>query len=68
MVRKVKELLNLNRDGWNDDLLNQLFNRDDLLAIKKTPISIMGLSNKMIWPYATDGQYSVKSGYKFATE
>lgn len=43
-IGRVKELMNLDRVGWNDSLLSQLFNEEDTQAIKKTPISIMGLS------------------------
>lgn len=61
----------MNQDsvGWNDSLLSQLFNKEDIQAIKKTPISIMDLSDRMVWWSLTkDGQYSVNSGHKLAKE
>lgn len=67
-IGQVKELLNSFRAGRNDNLLSMLFNQADIQAIKQTPISVIGFSDKMVWPFANDGQYSIKSGYKFAKE
>lgn len=44
----------------------QLFNKADTQAILRTPISIMGLSEKLIWSLSKTGQYLVSSGYKMA--
>lgn len=64
-IGKVKELLNMDRAGWNDNLIQLLFHQVDIQAIKQTPISVMGLSDKLVWPFTKDSQFSVKSGYKF---
>lgn len=63
---RVKELVNQDQVGWHVHLLHQLFNEADVRAILTTPISIMGLSDKLIWPHTKTGQYSVRSGYKMA--
>lgn len=44
------------------------FSAADVRAIQNTPVSIMGLSDKLVWSHTTSGQYSVNSGYKFAKE
>lgn len=67
-IGRVKDLLNQDKAGWNDNQLHQLFNEEDVQAIKKTPISMMGLSDKMVWTFANDRQYSVKTRYKLAKE
>lgn len=64
IIGKVKEQLNQDQVGWNENLLHQLFNKADVRAILRTPISIMRLSNKLIWPLTKTGQYSVNLGCK----
>lgn len=49
--------------GWNSDLLNFLFNKDDILLIKKLPIN-KSVEDRWIWHFDKKGLYSVKSGYK----
>lgn len=57
-----------NQGGWNDNLLTQFFCIDDIQAIKNTPISIMGLADRMVWSHTKDGQYTVNSGYKLSKD
>lgn len=45
---RLKELVNQDQVGWHVHLLHQLFNEVDIRAILTTPISIMGLSYKLI--------------------
>lgn len=65
-VQRVKELLNQGGVGWNMEMLARLFSDDEILAIKRTPISTMGLADRLVWASTNNGQYSVKSGYKVA--
>lgn len=62
----VKELLNQETARWNENILNQLFNEAYIQAIKRTPISIMGLSDKLVWNLTKNGQFSMSSRYKIA--
>lgn len=59
----MKELLNQDHVGWNENLLHQIFNEADVRAILRT-FNIMGLSDRLIWPLTKTGQYSVNSRYK----
>lgn len=62
----VKEWMNLDKVGWNISLLHNLFSAADVQAINNTPVSSLGLSDRLVWSHTTSGHYSVNSGYKFA--
>lgn len=62
----VKDLMNLKGAGWNVDILTQLFNSTKIQAIKKTPISSLGISDRLVWSLSKNDQYSISSGYKVA--
>lgn len=64
--QRVKELLNQDGVGWNMHILSQLFSAAEIQAIRRTPISTMGLSDRLVWTSSNNGQYTVKSGYKVA--
>lgn len=63
-VEKVSDLLNQQEVGWNAQLLNQLFCAQEASAIRKVPVSSLGLTDKLVWHATKSGQYSVQSGYK----
>lgn len=65
-IKNVKELLNHECVGLNENLLRQLFKKEDVLPIRKTPTSSMGISDIMVWILSKDRQYTVKSGYQMA--
>ncbi|WP_288831198.1 hypothetical protein, partial [uncultured Paraburkholderia sp.] len=65
-LMKVKKLLNPRGEGWNKELLNQLFSEEEKKAILNIPVSSLGLKDRLIWQATKDGQYTVASGYKWA--
>lgn len=48
------------------DTLNHIFNEAEIQSIKRTPISSLGLFDRLIWIASKNGQYTVKSGYRIA--
>lgn len=62
----MRDLLHLQKAGWNDQLLHQIFSEKECLAIRQIPVSSLGLNDRLIWHDSLTGQYSVKSGYKLA--
>lgn len=55
-------------EGWNQTLLAQLFSPEEIQIINRTPISSMGLADRLVWIQSKHGQYTVDSGYKLAKE
>lgn len=62
----MKQLLNQNSEGWNEDLLKSLFYEEKVQAILAIPVRLMGAKDRLVWPYSSNGQYTVSSGYKVA--
>uniref|UniRef100_A0A803PJR1 Reverse transcriptase zinc-binding domain-containing protein n=1 Tax=Cannabis sativa TaxID=3483 RepID=A0A803PJR1_CANSA len=58
----------LNEDGeWNKDILHLYFQQEDIPWIMGTPIDTQ-MEGTLIWPFSTNGQYLVKSGYRVGRE
>ncbi|KAL3536913.1 hypothetical protein ACH5RR_000279 [Cinchona calisaya] len=53
---------------WNTNLLNQLFNKEDVMNIQKIPIYSSENRDKLVWTHSANGVYSVKSGYAKAKD
>ncbi|KAK6141474.1 hypothetical protein DH2020_024772 [Rehmannia glutinosa] len=51
---------------WNDKLIYDIFEPEDAKAITSIPLSAIRVEDKLIWNFAKDGRYTVKSGYKLA--
>lgn len=64
----VAELIDLDLNWWNRDFIMSRFQREDLEAICRTPLSHRHVSDSIIWLYNKDGLYSVKSRYQVATQ
>ncbi|KAL6275838.1 hypothetical protein ACE6H2_019439 [Prunus campanulata] len=47
---------------WNLDLLSAVFWKEEVAAILSIPL-VPNSSDRLIWHYAVNGKYSVKSGY-----
>ena len=54
--------------GWNDNLLNELFDQESIVAIKNIPIWSFGQEDRWTWNKFENGQFSVKSCYRLITE
>nr|GMC71350.1 LINE-1 reverse transcriptase isogeny [Ipomoea batatas] len=51
-------------DGWDEEILHDLFLERDMSLILKVPISLSKGRDIMYWEGEVDGQYSVKSAYR----
>lgn len=65
---KVGELRIRQGDGWNKEMLQQIFNEEERKLVESIQVSLLGVKNRLIWKDAKDGQYNVQSGYKLATQ
>lgn len=52
--------------GWNMDKIRSVVNEDNARIIATIPISARDEKDKWICHYTSNGEYSVKSGYKIA--
>lgn len=65
---KVSDLRSHNGLGWDNELLESLFNTEEVSLIKEIPVSVVGIKDRLVWRHSKDGQYNVKSGYQLASE
>lgn len=63
---KVKDLMNQQGKGQNEDLIRELFSDDEVHTILRIPLSSMGITDKLLSNSIQNSQYSVASGYKVA--
>ena len=61
----VCELINDANKKWDVQKVRTTFPPCLAMQVMQIPISYMGVSDRFLWPYTTDGNYSVKSGYHF---
>ncbi|XP_071724440.1 uncharacterized protein [Rutidosis leptorrhynchoides] len=66
MSLRVHSLFDYVTRKWKQEKLYDLFPVQVAEAISNTPIGRVGDNDKLIWCTATDGQYSIKSGYYVA--
>ena len=60
----VSNLINQESKTWRLDLLEDLFDADSVVAVKKVIILTTPLANKLVWIADQKGIFSVKSAYK----
>ncbi|GAU15609.1 hypothetical protein TSUD_108680 [Trifolium subterraneum] len=65
---KVKDLMTNSSNDWNAPLINQLFIPQEAQQILNIPITDRSQDDTLTWDNTTDGNYSVKSGYKAIME
>ena len=53
---------------WDTSLIDNLFCSYDADSIKQIPLSNHYHADKLIWPSNTNGEYTVRSGYRFLVE
>ncbi|CAN6724151.1 unnamed protein product [Malus baccata var. baccata] len=63
---KGLDLIDSDTKVWRTDLIANGFHRDDVSTILSIPLSNAGSNDRLVWHYATNGIYSVKSGYSMA--
>ena len=62
---RVIDLIDSEVRRWDLNLLNVLFNPNEVELIKSIPLCHVLTEDKLIWPYTSSGQYIVQLGYKF---
>ncbi|KAL5571108.1 hypothetical protein UlMin_020705 [Ulmus minor] len=53
---------------WKREFIEQLFGEDDAILVLSLPLGSFDHDDVLIWHHTWDGDYMVKSGYKFAIE
>lgn len=64
----VSELMCAESHSWNVGLVQSLFSQKDSSAILQTPISQLGLHDKLVWQHTQQGQFTVASAYHRASQ
>ena len=62
---RVIDLIDPEVRQWDLNLLNGLFNPNEVELIRSIPLRHVLIEDKLIWPYTSSGQYIVQLGYKF---
>lgn len=62
-IRTVSDLMNASQ-GWNFNLLNEMFNSNDTRDIMKIHISHTNRPDSIVWTKDTKGSFSVKAAYR----
>lgn len=62
----VCDLLVSGSRTWNKELIERTFSPLDARAIHHTPISLVGVLDRLVWHHDKSGNYLVKSGYRLA--
>lgn len=65
---KVKELINIESPNWDLEILHSLLLPLDHAHIQQIPLLNLSNQDELMWMYAIDGIYSVKSRYKAIKE
>ena len=62
-ISRVSDLLMPNVQSWNVELIDQTFMGWGAEEIKRIHVSGIGQDDAYIWPFTSDGEYSVRSAY-----
>lgn len=60
---RVNALINPHMQSWDVDLLQALFNPEEVNLIRGIPLGNTLARDKVVWPHTKSGSYSVKFGY-----
>jgi hypothetical protein len=63
----VSDILNPHEKSWNVSLISTLFDETSVAKIISTPLFPMVTEDRLIWRLERNGDYSVKSAYKFCS-
>jgi hypothetical protein len=64
----VNQLITKPQMVWDHSLIDSLFIPYDAEAIKHIPLSNQEHADKLTWPGNINGEYSVRSGYRFLVD
>lgn len=62
----VSALMNEHSNGWNSDLIDNIFLTFEANLIKAIPVAHVPMEDKLIWSGNSNGIFSVKSAYHLA--
>ncbi|KAK6164611.1 hypothetical protein DH2020_001475 [Rehmannia glutinosa] len=65
---RVYELMHEEYAGWNIAKLREMFNTQEVAAIRSIPLVSTMRRDKILWYYTKNGIYSVQSGYRVAKQ
>ncbi|CAN0886231.1 Putative ribonuclease H protein At1g65750 [Linum grandiflorum] len=65
---RVMDLINPGSREWKSELIGQIFCSRDAHEIMAIPVHVASGSDRRIWHYSKDGQYTVKTAYRLYTE
>ena len=63
---RVSDLIDLELHGWRQDIIMETFNREDVEAICKIPLSQRRVTKVVVWLHNKEGVNIVRSGYRVA--
>lgn len=61
---KDSELISYDDNGWDEGVVQLLFNEEEANEIFRTPLVNTEVDDEIIWHYSNKGVYTVKSGYE----
>ena len=64
----VSDLIDPVNRTWKEDMLDQIFYDFKAATIKNIPLCRSIQEDVLLWPFNLDGEYSVKSSYRFLQE
>lgn len=67
-VWKVSALIDNSSCSWNQNLLRELLNNDDVELVSRVPISATNAPDKLVWRCTTNDKFFVKSAYHLFCE
>lgn len=65
---KVSSLMQIDGSAWDLDAVRDIFHDRDVELIKKIPIPIRDITDSWFWLLDENGDYTVKSGYRWLQE
>lgn len=57
----IVSLIHHDSSSWRMDLLQQIFNANDSLAIQSIPLLNVASNVNLIWRFSRNGEYSVRT-------
>lgn len=60
---KVKELIDENNRSWKEDVVHEIFSKDEVELICYIPICLTSLQDRRIWAHTKNGLFSVRIAY-----
>ncbi|CAN6580853.1 unnamed protein product [Malus baccata var. baccata] len=62
----VSDLIDPENREWKIDIVNGGFLKEDVSSILSIPLSKHGMSDRLVWHYSKNGEYTVRTGYGIA--